>query len=187
MSGTPKKNPNGSIAFPYEFTVLKKKQTSEINSELETLMFSYNGKEYNADSNCGLVLQEMGWDTFTNDDKKRIATYFVDHCLHSNGILFSPGGFEGESSPFSKSMFSIFKPTFTYPEITIDSKGDLTMEYWNKDYTNNTVKFNRIVIDSNGDIKSRKIIKSYRTLALFLVTSVAFVGFVLMKKKLIKL
>jgi len=185
--GTPKKNPNGSIAFPHEFTILKKKQVSLINPECETLMFSYNGKEYNADSNCGLVLSEMGWDTFENSDKKRIATYFVDHLLHSNGILFSPGGFEGESSPFSKSIFSVFKPSFTYPTIEIDSKsGDLTMEYWNKDYQSNTVKFNRVVIDSKGDIKSRKVIKSYRNLTIFFATTVAIVGFVLYKKKLIK-
>ncbi|KYQ96741.1 putative transmembrane protein [Tieghemostelium lacteum] len=184
-----KTNPNGSIAFPNEFSKIKKSIPSTLNADLETGLFSFRGKEYPADSFSGIILREMGWKDFDKSDKERIAIHWVDQLIHVDGILFSPGGFEGESAHFGD-VLNIFKPTFTFPSININDKSqDLKITYWYKDSKTKQVNFQEIVFDANGDIKSRKILSSeskqlYMGIANTLIGAGLILGYYLLKTKL---
>ncbi|EGC40234.1 hypothetical protein DICPUDRAFT_146808 [Dictyostelium purpureum] len=169
---------NGSLAFPEGFKQIKRSVQSKLNPNLETCLFSFKGKEYNAESYSGIVLREMGWKDFDKEDKERISLYWVDQVIHGvNGVLWSPGGFEDDSSYFGYSL-NLFKPTFSPPHSMVLSNGDVKVTYWYSDLKNKNVKYLQVIFDTNGDIKSRDILSTsksqfYKGLATSVFGSVA--------------
>ncbi|KAN0055367.1 hypothetical protein ACTA71_008478 [Dictyostelium dimigraforme] len=155
---TKSRKANGSIAFPENFSIVKRNIPSELNKELETCLFEFGGKEYSAELYSGIVFREMGWKDFDHSEKERISLHWVDSVIHGViGVLWSPGGYDDKETYFGSAL-NLFKPTFESPTAIVSSNGDVKVTYWFNDLKHKRILQLQVVFDTNGDIKSRNIL-----------------------------
>jgi len=128
-----KTNKFEEIPFPENFKIITKQRRSTLNPNLFTGFFYWkdNKKEYHADIDSGIVLQEIGWNDWNTKRKSEIAISWIAHVLHPIEGIISLDDIELEKNYFSK--WNPLKPNFEIPKAIIKNDEIIEIRYWNRE------------------------------------------------------
>jgi len=162
-----KTNKFEEIPFPENFKIITKQRRSTLNPNLFTGFFYWkdNKKEYHADIDSGIVLQEIGWNDWNTKRKSEIAISWIAHVLHPIEGIISLDDIELEKNYFSK--WNPLKPNFEIPKAIIKNDEIIEIRYWNREEdltgelkNTDILIYNSVEFDKNGNIISRKILNT---------------------------